>query len=233
MKSLIAIFTLLFAPIATAVDNPLTCTGASCKVQLVPRTSGGVATPAVTALGNGNVGVGTASPGAQLHVFGPNSGGYSSVKIDGDVSGGVHTLLDVGYFNGTSHVPGLQVNNSNFLVLPPLGTGQLIIAPSASGVVSSSNVFTAAIGCIGTGGSGLFIGIAGGWSCTRNSIGTYTVAFGGTFSAAPICTVSSQASQGGASFNGTPSSSSAVVVTFNSAGTLTDQSVSVVCIGAR
>lgn len=44
MKYLALLFTLLFSALALAVDNQQSCTGASCKVNIMPRSSLGVAT---------------------------------------------------------------------------------------------------------------------------------------------------------------------------------------------
>ena len=63
MKRLLAIFALLFATSALAVDNVQSCTGNSCSVKLSPRSSDGVATPAVSVDGNGTVTLGPPATG--------------------------------------------------------------------------------------------------------------------------------------------------------------------------
>jgi len=87
-RILLALSMVLFASAAQAVDNPLTCTGASCKVVLAPRTSGGTATTvmtastsAVTVAAGVNVGLGTSSPN--------NYAGYANLAINGSTGGNI------------------------------------------------------------------------------------------------------------------------------------------------
>jgi len=106
MNRILALLALLFATSALAADNPISCSGASCKVTIQPRTSGGVQTTIGQFDGTGVFTVGTTTA-ATVKANGTNT----DLTLEAVGSGGAVVFKTNGAERGRANQDGLWTLN--------------------------------------------------------------------------------------------------------------------------